>query len=404
MKGEPETARPIRVQQLIARLNIGGPAVLVLDLAATLNQRGLDVRVAAGQVGPGEAQMDHWADRRGVVWRPVDGLSPRLGRGNGRAWREMRRLVGDGVEVVHTHTAKAGTLGRLAALSLGRRRPKLVHTFHGHVFSGYFPAWKTRLFVAIERFLARRTEVVVVLSPEQADDICDVYRVCDRDRVRIIPIGLDLEPFINAQPGGLRPDLGLGPDVFLVGLIGRLTAIKNQSLAIEALALAAGRDPGADIHLALIGDGEDEAALKTLAAARGVADRVHFTGWQKDMPGVYAGLDGVILTSDNEGLPLALVEALAAGKPVAATPVGGVPTLLGLEGRPSPGGYATAGRGLVCAKGDAAGLAAALRTMAARDPESLERAQRGREYVLNRHSHQAFAFAHENLYRELAGR
>lgn len=399
---DSNTSRPIKVQQLIARLNIGGPAVLVLDLAAGLDKADFQVRLAAGRVGPGEAQMDHWAEKRGVAWQALEGLSPELGGGNWAAFKAIRQILAEGVDILHTHTAKAGTLGRLAALSMFGRKPKLVHTFHGHVFRGYFPAWKTSLFLSIERFLGRRTDRIIVLSPEQADDIGDKYRICGPEKIRIIPIGLELEPFDRACSGGFRSRLGLKPESLLIGLIGRLTSIKNQSLAIRGLAKM-GR-AGQDLTLALIGDGEDEALLKALVQELGLEDRVFFTGWNENMPGVYADLDAVILTSDNEGLPLALVEALASSLPVAATPVGGVPSLLGLENRPDRGDFAIAQRGLVFGINDSAGLSKALKWLTENQEGAAGLALQGRDHVMKYFSQQRYLEAHARLYSEMVDR
>ena len=221
---------------MIARLNIGGPAVLVIDLASGLDKDRFDITLAAGEVKAGEDQMDFWANNHKIDWISVPGLSPELAKGNLTAWRAVRRLVKQvKPDILHTHTAKAGTIGRLAVMGLGRQRPKVVHTFHGHVLSGYFSEWKSGLFNRIERWLAKSTDRVIVLSQEQADDICQLYRVCPPDKTRVIPNGLDFTRFLEAEPGSLRTELGLGPDQFLLGFVGRLTQIKNPQDVIRAI-------------------------------------------------------------------------------------------------------------------------------------------------------------------------
>ncbi len=393
--------RPIKVLELIARLNIGGPAVLVVELAAGLPEDRFEVELAAGRVGPGEAQMDFWANARNVAWTQVDGLSPELGRGNLTAFKEIVGLIKKRrPDVIHTHTAKAGTLGRLAARWIRGKKPKIVHTFHGHVFEGYFPRWKTRLFLAVERFLAGRADRIIVLSPEQAEDICRVYRVCDREKVTIIPVGLDLDLFERAEAKGFRGKLGISPDVFLVGQVGRLTGIKDPATSIESFKRLAELTERPAV-LVFVGAGELEAELRAQAAGSGLADRVVFAGWQEDMPAVYAELDALVLTSINEGLPLALIEAMAAGKPVAATPVGGVPGLLGLEESGRAGDYVVGRRGLGFSRGDAGGLAKALAWLMAGGEEVDRMARAAQEFVLANYSRQAFLEAHARLYQEL---
>ena len=392
---------PPLVVQLIARLNIGGPAVLVLDLAAGLEDQGFRVLVAAGQVGPGEAQMDFWADARNIDWTPIRGLSPALGQGNWSSLKDVSGLLSqERPAILHTHTAKAGTIGRLAGLGQRAARPKLVHTFHGHVFKGYFPPLKTRLFLLVERFLAGRTDRVVVLSREQAADICRTYRICGQDKVAVIPAGLDLEPFLKARPGGLRAGLGLGPETFLAGFVGRLTAIKDPLTLVRGVARAAS---GSDRPLALVlaGGGEMEAEIKAEAQRLGLT--AFFLGWREGAADLYPELDLLILPSLNEGLPLVLIEALAAACPVAATPVGGVPSLLNMGKLPGQSEFVPAERGLLFPVGDREGLARALVYALEHGPELGRMASAGQEHVLAEHSREGFLKAHADLYRSLLG-
>lgn len=394
------TARPIKVIELIARLNVGGPAVLVIDLAAELGRQGFEVAVAAGEVGPGEAEMGFVAQRRGVTWQRIDGLSPRLGRGNLTALRELVGLIRrERPDILHTHTAKAGSLGRAAALLAGRRGMKLVHSFHGHVFRGYFPAWQTRLFIFIERFLARFTDRIIALGPEQARDLSAVYRICRPDKLAVIANGLDLTPFRQAQPGGgFRAGLNLPDGAWLVGQVGRLTKIKAPADSLAAL-----KQTDERVHLALVGSGELEPELRQQAAETGLVDRVHFVGWQEDMPSVYADLDALVLPSLNEGQPLAVIEAMAAGLPVAATLVGGLPGLLGVDQPPQRGEIAVGPRGVAVNPGDPAGLAQALNRLHGDRAEAGALAARAADYVAQNYSTETFIQAHAELYSKLAG-
>lgn len=224
--------------------------------------------------------------------------------------------------VLATHMAKAGTVGRLAALSL-RPRPRLVHTFHGHVLDGYFRPRAERAFLEVERRLARRTDAFVAVSPEVRDSLLDLG-VGRPEQYRVVPLGLDLDPFlaVGGPTGGLRAHIGLGAGTPLVGMIGRLVPIKDGVTMLDAIA----RLP--DAHLAVVGDGEDRDRLVHHARARGIGERTHFVGWWPDVPAAVADVDVVALSSRNEGTPASLIEALAAERPVVATRVGGVSSVV----------------------------------------------------------------------------
>jgi glycosyltransferase involved in cell wall biosynthesis len=215
--------------------------------------------------------------------------------------------------------AKAGSIGRTAALSFRTERPRLVHTYHGHVLDGYFGRATQRTFIEIERRLARRTEVLVAISPEIRDQLLDL-RIGRADQYRVISFGLELDPFrlIDGPRGELRAHLGLDPGIPLVGVVGRLVAIKAVDVLINAMT----RLP--DAHLAVLGDGDQRQHLEALAHQLDIAHRVHFTGWWGDVASAMSDLDVVALSSKNEGTPVALIEALAAARPVVASDVGGV--------------------------------------------------------------------------------
>lgn len=391
----------IKVLHLIARMNIGGPAVLVCDLAAGLPRDRFEVRIGAGAVGEGETQMDFQAQAQGVYWETLEGLSPSLARGNLTGLRSIRRIINEfRPDIIHTHTAKAGALGRLGAL-IGSGKYKIIHTFHGHVFRGYFSPLKTKAFLAVEKFLARRTDAVVVLSREQADDICREFGVCNLNRIRTIPIGLDLDPFRTGEAGFLRDKLGISPNVFLVGFVGRLTGIKDPVTMIRGVAEAAA---GSDrrIELVIFGQGDLEEQARE-EAGRHPHFKVHFYGWIEGTSRIYKDLDLVVLASANEGLPLVLVESLAAGTPVISTPVGGVPSLLNMGKYPDNQPFAFAERGLVFPIGDSGGLSRGIEWVITHKNEATELAELGREHVLARHSRERFIRDHISLYESLAG-
>lgn len=317
----------IRVVRVIARLNVGGPAWHVLLLTAGTRENYPTI-LATGTVGSGEQDMAALANARGVTLYRVPGLGREIGvlsdlRALWTLWRLFRRLR---PQIVHTHTAKAGALGRVSALLAGV--PVRVHTFHGHVFRGYFGRWRTAFFLSIERLLARITTRIVAISVRQRDELRRYLRV-PADRIAIVELGLDLERFTIADRPVARDrfrNAVRAGDRLVVSLVGRLTAIKNQALAIRALAILRATHP--ELLLVLVGGGEDEPTLRDLACRLGVAGHVRFAGWWDDLEAVYYGSDVIALTSDNEGTPVCLIEALACGRPVVATNVGGVPDVL----------------------------------------------------------------------------
>jgi glycosyltransferase involved in cell wall biosynthesis len=289
--------------------------------------------------------------------------------------------------------AKAGSLGRLAALSLleRRKRPKLVHTFHGHVLQGYFGRSQQRGFIELERWLARRTDALIAVSPEVRDELLEL-RVGRPEQYRVIPLGFDLEPLLEVggpgvPTGRLRAAVGLSTEVPLAGTVGRLVPIKDHATLFSAVA----KVPG--LHLAVLGDGELRPALESLAIELGIGGRAHFTGWWMDVPAALADLDMVVLSSINEGTPVALIEALAAGRPVIATDVGGVRHVV-----------QDTETGWLCRAGDADGLALLLGRVLAQPRVAQLMAQEGRRRVVERFGSGRLLADHRALYGELLGR
>ncbi len=362
--------RSIRILRIIARLNIGGPAIQAVSLSSRLSRDSWRNLLVCGNVSPGEGDMSYLATSASVQPKVV----PELGRelsplDDLRALMSLRRIIKDfRPHIIHTHTAKAGALGRLAGMSLngkGRHdRIRFVHTFHGHVFHGYFGPRKTKAFIRIERFLAKYTDRIVVVSPLQRRDICEKYKVAPPHKTRVIPLGFNLTPFQKVpqhRTGARKHLLGLErDDVLLIGIVGRLTRIKNHRTFLEAARTIRERGKGDVFRFLVIGDGELRQELEACARKLGIDDLVVFAGWRKDMDRVYGALDAIALTSMNEGTPVTLIEAMASGVPVIATEVGGVPDLLGAVKDEAPRGYRVAERGLLLHPGDPVGLAEAL--------------------------------------------
>lgn len=336
-----ENRRRFRVARVIARLNIGGPAIHVALLTAGLPADRFETTLITGTTGRNEGDMSGYARSLGV--KPV--VLPRLGRDISplsdlivtvQLWRLFRR---ERPAIVHTHTAKAGLVGRLAAWLA--RVPVVVHTFHGHVLHGYFGRILSRAFLAVERFLGRRTDAVVTVSPGQRHELVE-YAIAPADRLHVVRLGFDLTPFDAPPRGRFREYAGIAPDIPLVGIVARLTAVKNHELFLEAADLLLGRVP--DARFAVVGDGELRKAVEERAARLGLAERVAFTGWYEPIAEVYADLDVCAISSLNEGTPVTLIEAMATGTPVVGTAVGGVPDVVedGVTGRLVPSGDAGA--------------------------------------------------------------
>lgn len=369
--------RLIRVLQLATRLNVGGPARQILELAASS-----DVKMSVAAGWPPEAEGELTDPRVEVIHLPlVRALSPATDAG---AFRAVRRLLVDQrPDVLHTHMAKAGALGRAAVSSL-RSGTRTVHTFHGHVLDGYFRRPAERAFLEIERRLARRTDLLIAVSQEIRDDLLGLG-IGRPEQWRVVPLGLDLQPFMAAErTGALRKLLEVPKEAPLIGMVGRLAPVKDHRTALLALREVP------DAHLAIVGDGELREELGRLATSLGLGNRVHFTGWWADIPSVFADLDIVLLTSTNEGTPVSLIEAAAAGVPVVATAVGGVPTVVH-----------DGATGLLTGPGEPSAIATGIRTYLS-DPDLRNRVRMAaRQHVLARFSLVTAVENHADLYREL---
>jgi glycosyltransferase involved in cell wall biosynthesis len=303
-----------RLVRVITRLNVGGPARQALLLTRELAPD-FDTVLVAGRSASTEGELGDPM----VQVRPAPLVRAPRPWSDAAAFTTIRRMLREApTALVHTHMAKAGAMGRLAARSTSPR-PRIVHTFHGHVLDGYFRPAVSRAIIETERRLARLTDVIVAISPEIRDELVEL-RIGKPAQYVVIPLGLELDPFLEVrQPSGkLRAHLGLAPDVPLIGAVGRLVPIKDNVTLLQALVELL------DAHLVFVGDGEVRDLLEERARDFGIAERVHFTGWWHDVPAAMSDLDVVALTSRNEGTPVSLIEALACGRPVVATDVGGV--------------------------------------------------------------------------------
>jgi glycosyltransferase involved in cell wall biosynthesis len=370
---------------------MGGPAHHVGFLSGLLDHERYETLLLHGEIGAGEAQLSTTADRLGVRRETVPGLRPEL-----RPWDDLRALFAlirwvrrYRPDLVHTHTAKAGMLGRLAAMLAGRPRPLIVHTYHGHVLEGYFGPLRNFVYRSLERLLARFSDVLIGVSGATVDDLVRL-RIAPRSKFRVIPIGLDLEPFTHPPNGtraAFRREIGASADDVVLTFVGRLVPIKRVDVALRALSHA--RASGAAVRLAIVGDGEERPDLERLAAELGVSDVTTFVGYTDDMVEVTAGSDIALLTSANEGTPVSLIEAAAAGRAAVATAVGGVRDVV------------TSVTGLLTEAGDAEAVGMAIAELGS-DPE--RRTAMGvaaQKHVLERFSVARLLNDIDGLYREL---
>jgi glycosyltransferase involved in cell wall biosynthesis len=383
------TAR-LRVLRVIARLNVGGPARHVTILDRGLRARGCDTLLAHGEVGPDEASMERLLDIDALPAVRIPGLGRRISPTSDlRALLTLIRLVFRvQPDIVHTHTAKAGTLGRVAAglYNLTRRRGRrclVVHTFHGHVLDGYFGPAGNLLVRMVERALARVTDAILVLSSRQRDDIAVRFSVAPASRVHVVPLGLDLAPLLELPDRTRAEENGRSGVTF--GFVGRLVPIKNLPLLIEAFASVQRQIPAA--RLLIAGDGEGRAAAEAMIAAKGLQASVELEGWREDLTVLYRQMDVMVLTSLNEGTPVAVIEAMAAAVPVVVTGVGGVPDVVSHEEN-----------GLVVPSGAVDALAGAMLRLA-RNAEDRERlGTAGRRAVRDRFAAPRLVSEVETLY------
>lgn len=385
--------RPVRVMRVIARLNMGGPALHVSYLAAGLKERGYETTLVSGSLARGESSMAFVADRLGVRVLPLPELSREISpiRDVVAAWKLARLLRDERPHILHTHTAKAGTIGRLAALLAGGARPPIVvHTFHGHVLSGYFDPVRAGAFRLLERALAHVATALVAVSPEVRDELVR-FGVASHAKFVVIRLGIELEKRVHAEPGlreESRRQLGVTPDRFLVGWVGRMTGVKRVDDVL--LGIARLRELSVDAVLALVGDGPDRESIELRAHELGIIRHCLFLGYQEEVAPYYAAFDAVVLPSANEGTPVSVIESLAAGCPVVATRVGGVPDVV-------QGGV----DGFLVETGDIEGLAEQLAVLA-RDPELCRRmGEAGRERILARYSVDRLNDDIDRLYRSL---
>lgn len=373
------------VARVITRLNIGGPSIQAARLTTALDAYGFSTVLFHGRLGEGEGDMSYLvapgADARFIptLCRPLSPLDDL--RTWWRLYREFHRIR---PRIVHTHMAKAGLLGRLAAAAYNLTRgqapaARVVHTYHGHVLEGYFSPWLTQTFIALERGLAGLSDRLIAISPAIQQELLVIHGIGRDDQYRIVPLGFDLDRFAAIDDEArlaARRTLGIDTGVPVVATVGRLTAIKQHGLFLDVIRQVAATYPS--VVALIAGDGELRASLEAQAAAAGIAGNVRFLGWRRDLETIYAATDVFLLTSRNEGTPVALIEAMASAVPGVSTNVGGVKDVID-----------TPEVGVLAPFGDAGALAAGITGLLAdpgrrRDAGRLARARVRQRFGLDR--------------------
>src|SRR5215213_8448345 len=408
---------PTKIIRIIARLNVGGPAKHVVWLTAGLLEAGFNTVLVAGTVPEGEEDMSYFAAEAGVTPLYLREMSREISLKDAvTVWKLFRLFLRERPDIVHTHTAKAGTVGRTAGflyrwltpgVFIGKPRGcKFVHTYHGHVFHSYYGRRRTQLFLFIERLLAKLvTDRLIVVSRQQSIEIGDKFRVGRPGQIKVIPLGLDLGLFAEhaSRRTKFRHELCITDDAILVGIVGRLTEIKNHQMFLNVVARLKAIDPACRrqgaVRFIVIGDGSLRSSLEAQRQSLGLDKDVIFVGSRKDPEYFYPALDVVALTSQNEGTPLTLIEAMANARPVVATNVGGVVDLLGDVVEDGP--YHVCRRGISVPAGDEEAFVAALSRIIRDRSLRQELGDRGLEFVEVNYSKERLFEDIKGLYSEL---
>ncbi len=389
----------IRVLRIINRPTIGGPilnaALLTRHLPAPF-----ETLLVAGACESHETEATELLG--GLDWTQMESMGRSLHLLKDIAsFRELQKLIREyRPHIVHTHAAKPGALGRLAASAEGI--PVVVHTFHGHVFHSYFNPVKNKIFQGIERYLAKKSDAIIAISPEQKKELAEDFRIAPADKFRVIPLGFDLDRFSKDQSvkrARFRLELGIGEDTIVITLTGRLVPIKNHVFFLESFRRLKELTQS-KVLAVFVGDGESRSAIESEAQRFGISfapigqqaanTDLIFTSWRTDIDVVNAGSDIIALTSLNEGTPVSLIEALAAEKPVVSTQVGGVESIVhdGISG-------------FLCDKTDSEAFARHLAALVNDAALRQQMGQIGAKYVRTKYTYQRLVRDTYDLYRQL---
>lgn len=322
-----------KVLRILNRFNIGGPTHNATYLTKYLHPE-FQTKLIAGKKLDSEESSEYMLKDYEINFEIIEDMSRSINLIKDlKSFFKIKKIIKEfKPDIVHTHASKSGALGRLAAITSGV--PIIVHTFHGHVFHSYFGRLKTKFYIFLERYLAKKSSAIIAISNLQRKELVNEFKICSKNKIYTIPLGFDLEKFQKQdflKRNEFRDEFNLNKNDIAIGIIGRLTPIKNHSFFLRSIKILL-EDSSRKFKVFIVGDGEDRLALESLCTqldlrfnAEGEEDPIiYFTSWRKDIDRVYAGIDIVALTSKNEGTPVTLIEAQASNKPIVSTDVGGV--------------------------------------------------------------------------------
>ena len=390
-----------KVLRILNRLIIGGPLLNASYLTKYLSPE-FETLLVVGEKESHEKDASFITDELGI--KPL--YLPQMGRSinpmrDYSAFRRMKDIIRDfKPDIVHTHAAKPGAIGRMAAHQM--KVPVIVHTYHGHVFHSYFNAAKTKLILRAERYLAKRSDAIIAISNAQQKELTEDFSIAPKDKFRIIPLGLDLDKFsqdYSVKRTKFRDEFKLADDEVAIAIIGRLVPVKNHSLFLEGLQYVL-NNTSRKVKAFIVGDGETRQALEAKAKELGILftgekDTNHphplvFTSWRSDVDVINAGADIIALTSFNEGTPVSLIEAQAANNPIVSTSVGGISDVV-LEGK----------SGLLSPLSDSQQFYANLLELVNNDELRTSLSQQGNAFVKEQFSYQRLIRDMRSLYHDL---
>ncbi len=405
--------RRVKILRIISRLNVGGPAIHVALLTEGINTKYFESKVVAGSISKYEGDMDYLfkflPKKESLISIPELQREISIKNDFISFMKLIKILFKEKPGIVHTHMSKAGALGRIAVCLMNmimRSNIKIVHTYHGHVLEGYFSKAKSVFFALVEKILAQISDAIIAISKTQKWEISEKFRICKSQKVHTIPLGFDLSKFLNSREykGWLREKINARGDEILIGIVGRLTAIKNHYMFIKAAKILADRYKTIPVKFVIIGDGELRQSLQKYVIEIGLKEKIIFYGWERNIQKIYPDLDILALTSMNEGTPVSIIEAMASGVPVITTGVGGIKDLLGTIDSDQNGckGFILCERGILCAKDEPDELANGFEYMIrSRSDKNNQRIKNARSYVLKFYSKQNLIANIEDLYQRL---
>lgn len=403
-------SKKIKILRIISRLNIGGPAIHVQVLTKELNHDKFDSMLIIGTVSPNEGDMRYIFDSidSKIVYVPELGREINFAKDIQALIAIFKILLREKPHIVETHMAKAGFSGRLAVFfynMIYRQKIICMHTFHGHVFDGYFSKSKSFVFIYLERMIAKYTDIIISLSKTQKHEFAEEYRIAPAKKIKTVELGFNLKPFLGSRllRGKFRRKLKIDDASILVGIVGRLVSIKNHKMFFEAAKIFIQQNPNLSIVFVIVGDGALRGDLETYCRSHDLSDHVKFCGWIKDIESVYADLDVLALTSINEGTPVSIIEAMASSVPVIATNAGGVMDMLGpAMKKTSDNGFKICERGVLCRKNDAIGFSKGLKWLIDNKTSAKgEMVNSARAFVKERYTYKRLIADMEKLYTGL---